>query len=71
MRSECGTKSCKVGCTAVWVLPRNAVAAVRVGISRGVIGGLIGVVVVCLGSFRVGNLGKWVKSRVLGHIDAG
>jgi hypothetical protein len=55
----------------VWVLPRNAVAAARVGISRGVIGGLIGVVVVCLGSFRVGNLGKWVKSRVLGHIDAG
>jgi hypothetical protein len=55
----------------VWVLPRNAVAAARVGIFHGVIGGLIGVVVVCLGSCRVGNLGKWVKSRVLGHIDAG
>jgi hypothetical protein len=34
-------------------------------------GRLIGVVVVCSGSFRVGYLGKWVKSCVLGHIDVG
>ena len=48
----------------------SAVARVRVGVSRGVFGGLIGVVVY-LGSFRVGYLGKGVKSRVLGHIGVG
>jgi hypothetical protein len=31
--------------------------------------GRIGVVVVCCESFRVGNLGKDVKSYVLAHID--
>lgn len=38
---------------------------VRVGVSRGVFGELIEVVVVCLGSFKAG---KGVKSRALGHI---
>jgi hypothetical protein len=47
----------------------SAVARARVGVSRGVSGGLIGEVVVCLGSFRVAYLGKGVKSRVLGPID--
>jgi hypothetical protein len=51
------------------MLVRGAVARARVGVSRGVSGGLIGEVVVCLGSFRVAYLGKGVKSRVLGPID--
>jgi hypothetical protein len=36
-----------------------------------VVGELIGVVVVCLGSYRVGKLGKWVKSVVREHMDGG
>ena len=42
------------------MLVRGAVARARVGVSRGMLGGFIGVVGACLGSFRVGNLGKGV-----------
>jgi hypothetical protein len=53
------------------MLVRSAVARARAKGSHGVAGGLIEVVVGCLGSFRVAYLGKGVKSRVLGHIEVG
>ena len=55
----------------MWVLPRNAVAVARVGVSLGVIDGLIGVVVVCLGSFRVGNLGEMDEIACFGSYRCG
>jgi hypothetical protein len=53
------------------MLVRSAVARARTGVSRGMAGVFIEVVMGCLGSFIVGYLGKGVKSRVLGHIEVG
>jgi hypothetical protein len=53
------------------VLPCNVTGWARVENYQTVKSGRIEVVPVCCGSFRVGNLGKSVKSRVLVHIDVG